>query len=99
MRGNSQSEAASSSQVRLQHAYLGGSMDTATGKLVATKDESGDVDLSYSETWCFHEEVTERRVAYETATGKPYASCKSDCQGGPKAERTEWSHNEESSLE
>ena len=42
----------------------------------------------------FHEEeVTERRVDYETATGKPYASSKSDCQGGPKAERTEWSHN------
>ena len=50
MRRNSKSDAASSSQVRLQDAYLGGLMDTATGKLVATKDESGDVDLSESET-------------------------------------------------
>ena len=30
-------------------------------------------------------------VAYETAAGKPYAPSKSDCQGGPKAERIEWS--------
>ena len=29
----------------------------------------------------------------KTATGKPYASSKSDCQGGPKAYRAEWSHN------
>ena len=41
-------------------------------------------------TWSLHEEeVTERSVAYKTAKGKPYASGKSDCQGGPpKAERT-----------
>ena len=50
MRRNSKSDAASSSQARLQDAYLGGLMDTATGKLVAT-EESGDVDLSESETW------------------------------------------------
>ena len=27
--------------------------------------------------------------AYKTATVQPYASSKSDCQGGPKAEKTE----------
>ena len=39
MRRNSKSDAASSSQARLQDACLGGLMATATGKLVATKDE------------------------------------------------------------
>ena len=48
MRRNSISDAASSSQARLQDAYFGGVMDTATGKTVATKEESGDVDLSES---------------------------------------------------
>ena len=48
MRRNSKSDA-SSSQARLQDAYLGGLIDTATGK--------------------------------------PCASSKSDCQGGPKAEK------------
>ena len=67
-------------------------MDTATGKPIATKEESGDVDLSESETGC-EEDVTGRPVAHKTATGTPYASSKSDCQGGSKAERTEWSHN------
>ena len=45
MRGNSKSDAASSSQVRLLDAYLDGSMDTATERLVPTREESGDVDL------------------------------------------------------
>ena len=45
MRGTSESDAASRSQARLQDAYLGGLMDTATGKLVATKEESGDCGL------------------------------------------------------
>ena len=45
MRRNSKSDAASSSQVRLQDAYFGGLMDTATVKPVATKEESGDVDM------------------------------------------------------
>ena len=94
MRRNSKSDAASSS--RLQDAYLGRLMDTAMRKLVATKEGSGDVDLSESETGS-EEEVTWRPVAYKTATGKPYASSKSDCQGGPKAERIEWSHNLQSS--
>ena len=39
------------------------------------------------------EEVTERPVACKTAEGKPYTSSKSDCQGGPTAERIERSHN------
>ena len=37
MRRNSKSDAASSSQVRLQDAYLGGLMYTATGKLIASR--------------------------------------------------------------
>ena len=88
MRRNSKSDAASSSQVKLQDAYLGGLMDKATGKLVATKEESGTVDLSESETWSFHEEeVTGKTVAYKTVTGKPGASSKSENSGNPKAER------------
>ena len=93
MRRNSKSDAASSSQVRLQDAYLGGLMDTATVKSVAT-EESGNVDLSESETWSLQEEaVTGKPVAYKNTTEKPYASSKSDLQGSPKAERKEWSHN------
>ena len=50
--------------------------------------------ISESETWSFHEEeVTERLVAYKTATGKPGASSKSENSGNPKAERKEWPHN------
>ena len=67
-------------------------MDKATWKPVATKEESGDVDLSESETGS-EENVTWKPVACKTATEKPYASSKSDRQGSPKAERTEWSHN------
>ena len=67
-------------------------MDTATGKPVATEEESGDVDISESETWSQEEAVTGRPVACKTATGKPHASSKSDCQGGAEAERKEWSH-------
>ena len=37
--------------------------------------------------------MTRKPVAEKRATGKPYASSKSDCQGRPKAEKTEWSHN------
>ena len=92
MRGNSESDATSSSQARLKDAYLGGLMDTATGKPVATKEESGDVDLSESETRS-EEDVTGKRVAYETAAVKPYAPSQSVCQRRPKAEKTEWSHN------
>ena len=39
-------------------------MDTATGKLVATKGESGDVDLSEFETGS-GEDVTGKPVAYK----------------------------------
>ena len=63
MRRNSTSDAASSSQVKLQVAYFGGLMDKTNGKLVAIKEESGTVDLSESETWSFHEEeVTGKQV-------------------------------------
>ena len=94
MRRNSKSDAASSSQVRLQDAYLGGLMDTATGKPAETNEESGDVDLSESETWSLHEEaVTVRPVACKTVKEKPYASRKSDQPVSPKAERKERSHN------
>ena len=55
MRRNSKSDAPSSSQVLLQDAYLGRLMDTATGKHVANKEDSGEVDLSESETWSFQE--------------------------------------------
>ena len=66
-------------------------MDTATGKLVDTREKSGDVDLSESETGS-EQDVTGRLVAYKNSYGET-TSKKSDCQGGPKAERTEWSHN------
>ena len=51
-----------------------------------------DVDLSGSETGR-KEDVTGKPVAYKTAAGKPYALSESACQGGPKAEKIEWSHN------
>ena len=37
--------------------------------------------------------MTGTPFAFKTATRKPDASSKSDCQGSPKAEKTEWSHN------
>ena len=81
--------------MKLQDAYLGGFMDEATEKPVATKEESGDVDLSESETWSFHEEeVTGRPVVlYKKVTGKPGASSKSENSENLKAERKEWPHN------
>ena len=68
MRRNSKSDAASSSQARLEDACVGGLIDTATVKHVATKEKSGDVDLSVTES----EDVTGKPV------GKPYASSKAD---------------------
>ena len=63
-------DAASSSQARLQDAYLGRLMDTATGKPVATKEEeSGDVDLSESETGS-EEDLTGRPVAEKNSNGE-----------------------------
>ena len=91
-RGNSKSDAASSSQARLKDAYFGGLMDTATGKPVATKEEPGDVDLSESELGS-EEDVTRKPVAYKTATGKPYTSSKSDCQERPKAGKIQLSQS------
>ena len=72
LRGNSESDAASSSQARLNDAYLGGLMNTATGKPVATREESGDVDLSESETGS-EEDVTRKLVAEKTAAEKHHA--------------------------
>ena len=87
MRRNSKSDAASS-------AHLGGLKDEGAGKPLATKEESGDVDLSESETWSFHEEeVTGRPVAYKTATGKPGASSRSEILENPAAESKEWPCN------
>ena len=64
LRRNSKSDGASSSQARLQDAYLGELMDAATEKPVATKEDSGDVDLFESETWSLdEEELTEKPVA------------------------------------
>ena len=54
----SKSDAAPCSQVRLQDAHLGGLMETATGKPVATKEGSGVVDLSESGTWSLRGKVT-----------------------------------------
>ena len=51
-----------------------------------------DVDLSESETGS-EEDVTGKPVAYKTAAEKPHAPSESACQGRPKAERIEWSHN------
>ena len=67
-------------------------MDTAAVKPIATKKESGDVVLSESETGS-EEDVPGKPVAHEIAAGKPYAPSQSACQGRPKAEKTEWSHN------
>ena len=64
----------------------------SNGKPVATKEESGDVDHSESETGS-EEDVTRKPFAYETAKEKRYASSKSDHPGSSKAERKEWSHN------
>ena len=79
MRRNSKSNAASSSKVRLQDAYLGWLMDTATGKLVATEEDSGEEDISESETGS-EEDVTGKPVACQTATEKPCASSAREVQ-------------------
>ena len=71
MRRISKSDAASSSQVRLQDAYLGGLMDTTTEKPVATTEESGTVNLSESERWSQEEEATEKPIAHKTVAVKP----------------------------
>ena len=46
-------------------------MDTATEKLVATKEESGDVDISESKTWSFEEEaVLGRPIVFLNSYGQ-----------------------------
>ena len=50
------------------------------------------MDLSESETGS-EEDVTGKPVAFFQLEAKTFASSKSDCQGGPKAERRESSHN------
>ena len=56
----------------------------SNGETCRNKEESLDVDLSESETRSFQKEVV---------TARPYASSKSDCQRGPKAERKVWPHH------
>ena len=84
MRGKSESDAASSSQARLKDAYLGGLMETATGKPVATKRNQGMwifpiLKLGVKKMW------QENRLPVKQL--KPFALSKSDCQGRPKAEK------------
>ena len=50
------------------------------------------MDLSESET-VSEEDVTGEPVAYKTAARKPDAPSKSACQGDPKAEKIQRSHN------
>ena len=53
------------------HTLAGWLMDAAKGKLVATKEESGDVDLSEYETGSFQEEaVLGRPTAHKKSTEK-----------------------------
>ena len=71
-------------------------MDQATGKLVATKEESGDVDLSESENDS-EGDVTGKFLAFFKKTRlrrKTYATSDSACQRSPKVEKIEWSHNQ-----
>ena len=46
-------DAASTSHVRLQDAYLRGLMETATERPVASGEESGDMDNSEAEIWYY----------------------------------------------
>ena len=59
---------------------------------LSLQEKSWDVDMSESEIRS-EEDVTGKPVASSTPMGKTYASSKSDYQGSPKAEGTEWSHN------
>ena len=88
VRRNSKPDAASRSQVKLQDAYLGGVMDKAMEKLVATDEESGTVDVSESESWSNHEdEVTGKFVTHKTGTGRLVAPSNSENSRNPNAER------------
>ena len=66
MRGNSESDAAPSSQVQLKDAYFGGLMDDSAVKLVATEENQVLWEVSESESWSVHEdEVTGKLVAWK----------------------------------
>ena len=67
-------------------------MDTATWQPVATKEESGDVDLSESETGS-DEDVTWKPVAFLTATGNPMHPVNQTAREVQKLKKTEWLHN------
>ena len=93
-RRNSKPDAASSSQVRLQDAYLGGLMDGVAVKPTAT-DESQEIwEFSESEPWSNHEKEGEGKpVAHEKVPGKPVASRNSENSRNPKAKSRKWPHD------
>ena len=69
-RRNLKSDAASSSQVRLQDTYLGGLLDKVAGKPVATDEHQVLWEFSESESWSNHEsEVSEKPVVPTKGTG------------------------------
>ena len=87
VRRNSKPDAASSSQVRLQDAYLGGLMDKLAWKPVATDECEVLWEFSESESWSNHEdEATEKLVAHKKAKGRLVASSYSENSESPKAE-------------
>ena len=81
-RRNSKPYVTSSSQVRLQDAYLDGLMERVAGKPAAT-DESQELwEFSESESWSNHEkEVTGKPFAHDNVTGKLVASINSENSG------------------
>ena len=94
VRRNSKPDAASSSQVKLQDAYLGGLMEKIAEKPVATDANQVLWEFSESESWSNHEsEVTEKLDTHEAATGKPVASSNSGNSGNPQVESRNWPHN------
>ena len=84
VRRNSKPDAASSSQVELQDAHLGGLMENFAGKPVAKNQVLWE--FFDSESWSNHDdEVTAKPVTHKTATGKPVASSNSENSGNPEA--------------
>ena len=70
VRGNSKPDTASSSQVKLQDAYLGGLLDKVAGKPVVTEENQVLWEFSESESWSNHEdEVKGKPVADKNAQG------------------------------
>ena len=55
------------------------------------------MDLSESETGS-EEDVTGKPVIDKTASGKPCASSKSDCQGGPQSSRSSGGSTNENQM-